>query len=142
MGAMFAKAGFAKEEERLILPNTIYYSKLASSNITQLMTETNDQISTNPVWSGKRQVTFSQELFDALEDSKPETRVGGKDCLSLAFDENKELAKVSEIVKAKGNLDMGTVEWKTVAGATTKWREDGANAGMPTLSGVFFLSRE
>lgn len=49
MGAMFAKAGSAKEEERLSLPKMIHYSKLASSNITQLMTETNDQISTNPV---------------------------------------------------------------------------------------------
>lgn len=56
MGATFAKAESAKEEERLVLPKMIYYSKLASSNITQLMTETNDQLSTNPVWSGYRQV--------------------------------------------------------------------------------------
>lgn len=106
------------------------------------MTETNDQLSTNPVWSGYRQVSFSQELFDALEDSKPETKTGGKDCLSLAFDVNKELVKVAEIVKARGNLDMGTVEWKTVEGASTKWREGGTNAGMPNLSGIFFLARE
>lgn len=62
--------------------------------------------------------------------------------MSLAFDVNKELVKVVEIVKARGNLDMGSVEWKTVEGASTKSREDGTKAGMPNLSGIFFLARE
>lgn len=125
---MFAKAGSSTEPAPLSMPKLVNHSKLASANITDLMTETNDQFSSNPAWSGKRQVTFSQELFDALEDSKPEAKTGGKDCLSLAFDVKKEMGKVSEIIKSRGNVNMGTVSWRTVAGATTKRGEDGADA--------------
>lgn len=125
---MFAKAGSSTEPAPLSMPKLVNHSKLASANITDLMTETNDQFSSNPAWSGKRQVTISQELFDALEDSKPEAKTGGKDCLPLAFDVKKEMGKVSEIIKSRGNVNMGTVSWRTVAGATTKRGEDDADA--------------
>lgn len=56
---------------------------------------------------------------------KSEAKTGGKDCLSLPFDVNKEMGKVSEIIKSRGNVNMGTVTWRTVAGATTKTGERG-----------------
>lgn len=143
MGGFMVEYGTVKSTIKIDLPVLKYYSKLASSNLTERMTDRNEQIASYPVWAGKRVQTYSQDLIKCLSDSQQGEAVPiGKDITSLALEVMKETKKALEEINTTKKMKMGTVEWRSMEGATVAEGHNGTVAIAPDLSGDFFLSRD
>lgn len=143
MGNFIERYGTTKEVLTISLPHMKYYSKLISSNITSFLTEQNEQLSSYPVWSGKRTLGYSAGLIESLSTNTKGPKHHGKDVHSLA----EELARETEAIAAKvangERVEMGTVKWRKTDGITATPEGKGEEIeDTPSLSGVFFLARE
>lgn len=107
------------------------------------MTETNEQLASYSIWSGKRKQNYSHDLLDCLfESQKNEAAPVGKNITSLALEVIRDTKKAMEDLQVTNKMRMGTVDWFTIAGATPSEGEDGTVAIAPVLRGDFFLSRD
>lgn len=140
-GGLMEKLGTSKGTISITIPQLIYSSKLASANITDRMTEHNEQVSAYPVWSGKVTRPYSQDLLEAIKSTGVSQKTVGKDILSLSMDLMKILEEELKHAEENSSPRMGTVEWRTVAGATHKKDVDGNVVTAPILTNKFFLSR-
>lgn len=143
MGNFMEGYGSSKETVPVALPHVKYYAKLISSNITSFLTEQNEQLSAYPVWSGKRALSYSSGLIEALSTNPKNPKHHGKDIHSLS----EELARETEAIASKvangEKIEMGTVKWRSTTGISASPEGKGEEMDtVPQLSGIYFLARE
>lgn len=124
LGKCFAGMGSSERQLNITLIRQRYWSKLASANISGLLSATYTQLSFAGVYSGKRTQNFSKEFFDSIGRGMGPS-VGVRSLEDLQKVAQKTLREVVNQLKKGGNkLTIGTVEWYAVDKLTWDARGD------------------
>lgn len=141
-GAFMEGFGTTKEYAQIKLPKFKKYSKLVSANITPFLTETTQQISSNPVFSGRSARHYGEELFQTLEDSTTSAGLRGKSATAMALEISQLAREIGEKIQKDDSLLTGTVDFRLVSDASRVEGVEGTVQQPPHLKGVYFLSRK
>lgn len=142
MGQFMEGYGSSKQYVTIKLPTMKYYSKLVFSNISGLMTEQNEQLSSHQVWSGLRSLSYSLALIDSFKQTPSTAKTHGKDIQSLASNLALELAKLVDQYGDGQKINMGTIKWRSTEGLGSGENALGEETKhCPHLSGKYNLSR-
>jgi hypothetical protein len=113
LGKKFQGAGESKKAVVANIVRQTFYSKLSSANQSGLLSSYL-QVSSVPVFSGKRVQTFGEEFFESI-GRKTGLASGGKTIEQLNSAIKSLFNEVKEEVDKRGEkLDMGTVEWRSI----------------------------
>lgn len=112
LGNCMQKMGSSRTAVEVFLPEFKYFSRLASANVTGLLTSTSNQITSRTVFSGKRIKVFSDEFFELLRKESGIVTSSGKTLSALAASYRATKLKLLEgIEKNNKQLMTGTVHW-------------------------------
>lgn len=137
IGNHFQKLGSSDRSCDFNLIKQKSWSKLASANITGLLSASYTQLSFQGVFSGRRFQTFSKEFYDSLGRGMG-TSVSARSLEDLQSVARKTLMEVLKIVRKNNDtIQMGTVEWYDVASTTLAAKGTQVSVQMPATHKYF-----
>lgn len=110
LGKIFQKSGM-KGIKSVTLPKFSFYAKLGSATPTALLSTGSQQVATDNVFAGHRQVTVSNELLNILKDEGP-----SRYTVSSVIEVKSALSTMMHVLSDKLSrsrlLQVGTVPWR------------------------------